>query len=118
MAGHTAVKARRFVVASGSVPAVPPIAGIDTVPYLPNETVFDLAQRPAHLIVIGGEPIGPELAQAQRRRGARGTLLELHRVLGRDVPEIVDFARPTLSPAGVAIHVGNSTSRVASHAQT
>src|SRR3546814_20982664 len=80
MAGHTAVKARRFVVASGSVPAVPPIAGIDTVPYLTNETVFDLAERPAHLIVIGGGPIGAELAQAQRRLGARVSLLELHRV--------------------------------------
>src|SRR3546814_10169539 len=49
MAGHTAVKARRFVVASGSVPAVPPIAGIDTVPYLTNETVFDLDRKSPRL---------------------------------------------------------------------
>src|SRR3546814_19790757 len=106
MAGHTAVKARRFVVASGSVPAVPPIAGIDTVPYLTNETVFDLAERPAHLIVIGGGPIGAELAQAQRRLGARVSLLEMHRVLGRDDPEIVAFARRQLAAAGVEIHEG------------
>ena len=57
------IRARRFVIATGSSPAPPPIPGLDQVPYLTNETVFDLDQRPDRLIVIGGGPIGIELAQ-------------------------------------------------------
>ena len=57
-AGDTTVRARRFVVATGSTAAVPPIPGLDSVPYLTNETIFDLAERPAHLIVIGGGILG------------------------------------------------------------
>ena len=52
-------------------PRLPPIAGLADVPHLTNETVFDLTERPEHLIVIGGGPIGCELAQAYRRLGAR-----------------------------------------------
>ena len=70
------IKARRFVIATGSSPAMPPIPGLDEMPYLTNETVFELATRPEHLIVIGGGPIGLELAQAFRRLGAEVTVLE------------------------------------------
>jgi pyruvate/2-oxoglutarate dehydrogenase complex dihydrolipoamide dehydrogenase (E3) component len=112
VAGDIAVKARRFVVAAGSSPAVPPIPGIDAVPYLTNETIFDLAERPAHLIVIGGGPIGAELAQAQRRLGARVSLLEMHRVLGRDDPEVTAFARRQLAADGIEIHEGIGISQV------
>src|SRR5207248_6717236 len=68
------IKARRFVIATGSVPALPPIAGLETVPYLTNETIFDLTTCPEHLIVIGAGPIGLELAQAFRRLGAEVTV--------------------------------------------
>jgi pyruvate/2-oxoglutarate dehydrogenase complex dihydrolipoamide dehydrogenase (E3) component len=64
--GATEIAARRFVIATGSSPALPPIAGLDGVPYLTNETIFDLATRPDHLIVIGAGAIGLELAQAFR----------------------------------------------------
>ena len=70
------IKARRFVIATGSSPAVPPIPGLDETPYLTNETIFDLHALPEHLIVIGGGPIGLELAQAFRRLGAEVTVLE------------------------------------------
>jgi pyruvate/2-oxoglutarate dehydrogenase complex dihydrolipoamide dehydrogenase (E3) component len=69
-AGGARFRARRFVVATGSSPAVPPVPGLAEMPYLTNETVFDLTERPEHLIVIGGGPIGCELAQAHRRLGA------------------------------------------------
>ncbi|HEY9360467.1 MAG TPA: FAD-dependent oxidoreductase, partial [Xanthobacteraceae bacterium] len=72
----TEIVARRFVVATGSSPALPPIAGLDHVPYLTNETVFDLTARPEHLIVIGAGAIGLELAQAFRRLGSAVTVLE------------------------------------------
>ena len=60
----TRVRARRFVIATGSSPAAPPIPGLDTLDYLTNETVFDLRDCPEHLIVVGGGPIGLEMAQA------------------------------------------------------
>ncbi|MPZ10767.1 MAG: dihydrolipoamide dehydrogenase [Kiloniellaceae bacterium] len=113
LAGETRVKARRFVVASGSSPARPPIPGLETVPYLTNETVFELAERPAHLIVVGGGPIGAELAQAQRRLGVRVSLLEMFKVLGKDDPEVTAFARRQLVADGVEIHEGIAIKQVA-----
>ncbi|MGD1876437.1 MAG: dihydrolipoyl dehydrogenase family protein [Kiloniellaceae bacterium] len=113
VAGETTVRARRFVVATGSTPAVPPIPGLDGVAYLTNETVFDLAERPEHLIVIGGGPIGAELAQAQRRLGARVSLLEMFTVLGKDDPEVTAFARRRLAEDGVEIHEGIAIKGVA-----
>src|SRR3989441_627660 len=70
------IAARRFVIATGSSPSLPPIAGLEAVPYLTNETVFDLTSRPQHLIVIGAGAIGLELAQAFRRLGAAVTVIE------------------------------------------
>ena len=78
------IAARRFVVATGSSPSLPPIAGLDAVPYLTNETVFDLTVRPQHLIVIGAGAIGLELAQAFRRLGAAVTVLEAAEPLARE----------------------------------
>ena len=65
----------RLVVASGSRALVPPIEGLDEVPYLDNRSVFDLRELPEHLLVLGGGPIGVELAQAFRRLGARVTVV-------------------------------------------
>jgi pyruvate/2-oxoglutarate dehydrogenase complex dihydrolipoamide dehydrogenase (E3) component len=95
------IRARRIVVATGSSPAVPPIAGLAEVPYLTNETVFDLTERPEHLIVIGGGPIGCELAQAHRRLGARVTVLELFSILPKDDPEAVGLVREQLRAEGI-----------------
>jgi pyruvate/2-oxoglutarate dehydrogenase complex dihydrolipoamide dehydrogenase (E3) component len=107
------ITARRFVVATGSSAAVPPIPGLrDGVPYLTNETVFDLDQAPGHLIVIGGGPIGCELAQAYRRLGARVTLLELATLMPKDDPELVDFVRRRMRADGVEIFEGVKIKRV------
>ena len=113
IAGDTTVRAKRFVVATGSTPAVPPIPGLDGVPFLTNETIFELSERPAHLIVIGGGPIGAELAQAQRRLGARVSLLEMFKVLGKDDPAVTAFARRQLAADGVEIHEGIAIRNVA-----
>ncbi|MBL1981257.1 dihydrolipoamide dehydrogenase, partial [Klebsiella pneumoniae] len=69
-------------------PAIPPIPGIDAVPYLTNETVFELTRRPERLIVVGGGPVGVELAQAYRRLGAEATVIEASRLLPREDPEM------------------------------
>ena len=87
-AGGTIVRARRFVIATGSRPFVPPIPGAEATPYLTNETIFDLRDRPGHLIVIGGGPIGVEMAQAHRRLGCEVTVIEGAKVLGREDPEL------------------------------
>ena len=74
--GHK-LRARNFVIATGSRAAVPKIEGIDTVPYFTNETVFDeLHEKPESMIVLGGGPIGCELGQAFTRLGVKITLLE------------------------------------------
>ncbi len=87
-AGGRRIKARRFVIATGSKAMVPPIPGLDGVPYLTNETIFDNRVRPDHLIIIGGGPIGMELAQAHRNLGSRVTVIEMFNVLGADDPEL------------------------------
>ena len=112
--GHR-VRARRFVIATGSSPAQPPIRGLDQVSFLTNETVFDLTERPGHLIVIGGGPIGTELAQAHRRLGARVTLLERQRILPNDDPDAVDFVRRRLVADGVDVRENAAVQSVVQH---
>jgi pyruvate/2-oxoglutarate dehydrogenase complex dihydrolipoamide dehydrogenase (E3) component len=74
-AGHN-IRARRFVVAAGSSPAVPPIAGLPDVPYFTTDTIFENRIKPGHLIILGGGPVGLELGQAFRRLGSEVTVLE------------------------------------------
>lgn len=111
-AGGVTVCARRFVVATGSSPAIPPIAGLAEVPYLTNETIFDLRQAPEHLIVIGGGPIGSELAQAHRRLGVRVTQIARGRLLPKDDGELVEVVRRRLLADDVALLEGAATKAV------
>ncbi|MAU53744.1 MAG: dihydrolipoamide dehydrogenase [Roseovarius sp.] len=102
-AGDHLITARRIVIATGSSPLVPPIPGLDTVPFETNETIFDLRERPEHLLVIGGGPIGMELAQAHRRLGCAVTVIEGARVLGQDDPELVQVLRDRFAEEGIEI---------------
>jgi pyruvate/2-oxoglutarate dehydrogenase complex dihydrolipoamide dehydrogenase (E3) component len=102
----TRVRARRFVVATGSSPAVPPIPGLADVPFLTNETIFGLRERPAHLIVVGGGPIGLEMAQAHRQLGAKVTVLEAMQIMGPDDRDLVAVVRARLEGEGIEIHEG------------
>jgi pyruvate/2-oxoglutarate dehydrogenase complex dihydrolipoamide dehydrogenase (E3) component len=107
MAGNATIQARRVVIATGSRPAPPPIPGLADIPYLTNETVFDLAERPGHLVVVGGGPIGVEIAQAHRRLGTAVTILEAApRLLARDDPEMAAVTERALMEDGVAIQAG------------
>ena len=105
-AGGQVIRARRFVVATGSSAAVPPIPGIEDVPFLTNETIFGLKERPEHLIVIGGGPIGAEMAQAHRRLGCEVTVLEMFGLLGRDDPEAAEVVRQRMLKEGIGIREG------------
>jgi pyruvate/2-oxoglutarate dehydrogenase complex dihydrolipoamide dehydrogenase (E3) component len=112
-AGDTLVRARRFVIATGSSPLVPPIPGIDRVSYLTNETVFDLKEAPARLIVIGGGPVGLEMAQAHRRLGCEVAVVEALDILNMDDPELVDVVRRRLVGEGIVLHEGAKVTGVA-----
>jgi pyruvate/2-oxoglutarate dehydrogenase complex dihydrolipoamide dehydrogenase (E3) component len=112
-AGSRVVTARRFVIATGSTAAVPPIPGLRETPFLTNETVFELTHRPDHLIVIGGGPIGVEMAQAFRRLGAAVSIIELASLLAKDEPEAVAVLRDALRAEGVAIYEGEGVASVA-----
>ncbi len=111
-ADDTRVRARRFVLATGSRPMVPPIEGLDQVDYLTNETVFARPLAPDHLIVVGGGPIGIELAFAFRQLGARVTVIEAARILANNDPELVDLLRQRLVLAGIDIHEGSVVQKV------
>jgi pyruvate/2-oxoglutarate dehydrogenase complex dihydrolipoamide dehydrogenase (E3) component len=101
-AGNVEIRPRRFVIATGSQPAIPPIRGLDDVPYLTNESIFANRQLPEHLIVIGGGPIGIEMAQAHCRLGSRVTVLDVGPLLPRDDPELTTILAERLSAEGIA----------------
>ena len=110
--GDTEIRARRFVIATGSTPALPPIPGLDKGRYLTNETIFSLDYRPESLIVIGAGPIGLELAQAFRRLGSVVTVLEAATPLAKDDPECAAVVLDALDRDGVVIHDGVTVTRV------
>ena len=101
------VRFRRAIIATGSAPVVPPIAGLDTVPFFTNETLFRMERMPRHLVVLGGGPIGIEMAQAFRRLGARVTVLQRAReILPTDDPDLTALLRDRLEAEGVRIRCG------------
>ena len=112
-AGETRVRARRFVIATGSRPFVPPIQGVDRVPYFTNETIFQNREQPSHLVVIGGGPIGMEMAQAHRRLGSEVTVVEGARALGREDPELAGVVLDSLRAEGIAIREGQGVVKIA-----
>lgn len=114
--GARRVRARRVVIATGSSPLIPPIPGLETASYLTNETVFELDARPERLLVIGGGPIGIELAQAHRRLGCQVTVLEAGTILPKDDPEAVAVVRNRLVAEGVELRERTSVQGVARHA--
>lgn len=112
MAGDKLIRAGRFCIATGSSPAVPPIPGLDQVRFFTNETIFDNDGLIGHLIVIGGGPIGLELAQAHMRLGARVTVLEGMKAMAKDDPELAEVVLEKLRAEGLDIQEGANVERV------
>lgn len=111
-AGDHVITARRIVIATGSSPLVPPIPGLDQAPYFTNETIFDLRARPDHLLIIGGGPIGLEMAQAHARLGCRVTVIEAMRALGQDDPEAAAVVLDALRAEGIEIAENTAAAEV------
>ncbi len=101
--GGVRVKARWIVLATGSTPIVPPVPGLDRLPFHTNETIFDLEETPGHLMVLGGGPVGVELAQAHRRLGAEVTIVQRGQILPRDDPDAAALIRARLVDEGVRL---------------
>ena len=97
------ITARRIVIAAGSSPAVPSIPGLERVPYLTNASLFDLTERPDHLLILGGGPIGLEMADAFAGLGCRVTVIEAATIAGKEDPELVEGLRASLSARGVTL---------------
>ena len=105
-AGGQRITARRIVLATGSRPVVPAIPGLDQVPFLTNETLFNLPERPEHLLILGGGPIGLEMAQAHAGLGCRVTVVQSGRALAREDAELAGLLRDALAAEGVTIREG------------
>jgi pyruvate/2-oxoglutarate dehydrogenase complex dihydrolipoamide dehydrogenase (E3) component len=105
-------RARRIIIATGSSAFVPPVEGIASVPYLTNETIFEIDQLPEHLVILGGGPIGMEMAQAFSRLGSRVSVIEMDRVLARADASHAQIVADALSHEGVEIHQGHKAVRV------
>lgn len=112
LAGDYRVTAQRFVIATGSSPAMPDIAGLDTCAYLTNETIFDIDRKIPHLLVVGGGPIGLELAQSLLRLGSRVTVIEASKALGAVDPELRSLALERLRTEGITILEGATVEQV------
>jgi pyruvate/2-oxoglutarate dehydrogenase complex dihydrolipoamide dehydrogenase (E3) component len=111
-AGDALIRPRRFVIATGSAPVVPPIPGLDGVPFFTNETVFANRTAPSHLIVIGGGPVGIELAQAHRALGAAVTVIDVGPLLPHDDPELVALLARRMAEDGIALRPSVGVARI------
>jgi dihydrolipoamide dehydrogenase len=99
---------RSIVIAAGAAPFVPPIPGLDQVGYLTSDTLWGLRKLPARLVVLGGGPIGCELAQAFARFGSKVTQVEmLPRILFREDPEISDLVAKKFRTEGIDVLTGH-----------
>jgi pyruvate/2-oxoglutarate dehydrogenase complex dihydrolipoamide dehydrogenase (E3) component len=113
--GNDVFQSERIFIDTGTRPAIPPIPGLDSVPYLTNASLMQIQELPKHLIVIGGGYIGLEFAQMFRRFGSRVTLIhKSDTILAREDPEIASELQKALEAEGIAFQCGARTTRVAS----
>jgi len=106
------VRARKIIIATGSRAAVPDLPGLSEVPFLTNETLFDLEVLPSRLVILGGGPIGVELGQAFRRLGSEVVIVEADRLLGREDPSAAAAVLDQLTADGVTLMAGRKVVRV------
>jgi len=108
------ISSKKFVIATGSSPLVPSVEGLQSVPHLTNETLFDLDALPKSMMVLGGGPIGIEMASALNRLGVEITVFQRRdRILPREDPELVDILTGRLEEEGIRILTRTQVGKVA-----
>lgn len=110
------VHAKYVVIATGSRAAIPPIPGLEDVPYHTNESIFADPEKPTHLAIIGGGPIGMEMAQAHARLGCRVTVIEAFSILGRDDADMAAILKSRLADEGITLVEGSGVDKIDGHA--
>ena len=111
--GVGTLRSRRFLVATGATPAIPPVPGLAEAPYRTHETVFDQNELPGSIAIVGGGPVGIEFAQVFARLGSRVTILEAAPlILTREDPEAAAFMRRLLEEEGIGIRTAAAVARV------
>lgn len=113
-AGSYRIKARRVVIATGSAPVIPPIPGLETTTFLTNETIFSLDTLPTHLIVIGGGPIGAELAQAFAMLGSKVSIVEGLHILNQEDKDAVAVVRQSMIDMEISLYEHSMVKKVVS----
>lgn len=119
-AGDTLIRARKFVIATGSAPRILPIEGLEAsvesegeaVPFFTNETIFTLQERPKHLLIIGGGPIGMEMAQAFSRLGSKVSVVEAVKCLSREDEEAARIVTAALEEEGITLYEGQGVKKL------
>ena len=107
------LRAKNMVIATGSRPVIPPVEGLDTVPFLTNETIFSLKKQPKKLLVIGAGPIGTEMGQAFTRLGSDVTVFDFgERILSKDHPELTSILQDVLAGEGIAFRLNTAVKKV------
>ena len=107
------VQSKRFVIATGAVPSVPPIRGLESSGYWTYETVFDQDELPESMVILGGGPIGVEFAQVFARLGSRVTVLEMApSILIKEDPDVAAFMHALLVEEGIDVRVGTAAAAV------
>ena len=110
--GEQVLSTRAIVIATGAQPFVPPLPGLQEVGYLTSDTLWELREQPKHLVVLGGGPIGCELAQAFARLGTEVTQIEMApRLMGREDEDVSAYARQVLEADGVRVLTGHKALR-------
>ena len=111
--GEHRISAKFFVIATGSHALIPPVPGLDETLFLTNETLFTNTEKPGHLAIMGGGPIGVEMAQAHRRLGCKVTLIEMApSIMGKDDPDLVAVVRRQLIAEGIDVREGTRVAAV------
>jgi len=111
--GGRSISARIWVIATGSSPAVPPVEGLDTTPYLTNRDIFYLDKLPESLIVLGAGPIATEMAQAFNRLGTKVTVIQRSgQILSKEDKDMADIVKQVMESEGVDFQLNVSMVRI------
>ncbi len=112
-AGNREIRGKKIIINTGTRASVPPIPGLDRVSWLDNAGILDLAELPAHLVIIGGGYIGIEFAQVFRRFGSEVTILQRgSQVMPREDADVAEAIRKFLEKEGISVHLETETKRV------